>query len=81
MQPIKPTVPLFGIVKSFDKSKGFGSIQPEDGGEPLRFENSAIKWTRSGHPTAKMRLTYELGTNPAGEPCAVNLNVIERSFL
>jgi cold shock CspA family protein len=81
MKPIKPAVQLFGIVQGFDKAKGFGSIQPESGGEALRFENSAIKWARSDHPRAAMRLSYELGTNPEGQPCAVNLNSIARSYL
>ena len=75
------TVMLFGTVQSFDKAKGFGSIQPEAGGEALRFENSAVKWARTDHPRAAMRLSYELGTNPEGQPCAVNLDSIARSFL
>jgi len=75
------TVMLFGTVQSFDKAKGFGSIQPEAGGEALRFENSAIKWNRTDHPRAEMRLSYELGTNPEGKPCAVNLNSISRTFI
>jgi cold shock protein len=81
MKPIKAPLQLFGTVQSFDKAKGFGSIQPETGGEALRFENSAIKWARSDHPRANMRLSYELGKNPAGEPCAVNLNSISRTYL
>ncbi len=80
MKPMK-IVTLFGTVQSFDTAKGFGSIQPEAGGEALRFENSAIKWNRSDHPKAEMRLTYELGTNPEGNPCAVNLQSISRSFI
>jgi cold shock protein len=81
MKPMKPTVQLFGTVQSFDKAKGFGSIQPETGGEALRFENSAIKWARTDHPRAAMRLTYELGTNPEGKPCAINLNSISGTFI
>ena len=81
MKSMKKIVQLFGTVRSFDKAQGFGSIQPETGGEALRFENSAIKWARSDHPRAEMRLSYELGTNPEGKPCAVNLNSIARSFL
>ena len=67
---------LFGTVQSFDKAQGFGSIQPEAGGEALRFENSAIKWNRTDSPQAKQRLTYELGTSASGEPRAVNLQSI-----
>ncbi len=77
MKPIQ----LFGTVQSFDKAKGFGSIQPETGGEALRFENSAIKWNRSDSPKAEMRLTYELGTNAAGKPCALNLQSIQRTYI
>ena len=75
------TVTLFGTVQSFDKAKGFGSIKPETGGEALRFENSAIKWARTDSPKADQRLSYELGTNPDGNPCAVNLNSITRTFI
>lgn len=64
---------LFGIIQSFDNKKGFGAIKPEAGGEALRFENSAIKWGRTDSPRAKQRLSFEMGTNPDGQPCAVNL--------
>ena len=67
---------LFGTVQSFDKAQGFGSIQPEAGGDALRFENSAIKWDRTDSPKAEQRLSYELGTNSDGKPCAVNLHQI-----
>ena len=67
---------LFGIVQSFDKAQGFGSIQPEAGGDALRFENSAIKWNRSDSPTAEQRLSYELGTSADGKPCALNLQTV-----
>lgn len=82
-QPLKPikTILLFGTVQSFDKAKGFGSIQPEAGGEALRFDNSAIKWNRSDHPKAEMRLSYELGTGADGSPRAVNLQSIQRTFI
>jgi CspA family cold shock protein len=81
MKSMKPPVLLFGIVQSFDTAKGFGSIQPESGGEALRFENSAIKWNRSDSPRAEQRLSYELGTNADGNPCALNLQTIARTYL
>ena len=67
---------LFGIVQSFDTAKGFGSIKPEAGGDDLRFENSAIKWERTDSPKADQRLSYELGSNSDGKPCAVNLQTV-----
>lgn len=80
MKPMK-IVTLFGTVQSFDTAKGFGSIQPEAGGEALRFENSAIRWNRSDSPKPEQRLTYELGASPDGQPCAVNLQSVQRTFI
>ena len=80
MKPMK-TILLFGTVQSFDEAKGFGSIQPEAGGEALRFENSAIKWARTDSPKADMRLSYELGTGADGTPRAVNLQSIQRTYI
>ena len=45
-------------------------------GDDLRFENSAIKWERTDSPKADQRLSYELGTNSDGKPCAVNLHTV-----
>ena len=67
---------LFGTVQSFDTAKGFGAILPEAGGDALRFENSAIKWGRTDSPRAAQRLSYELGSNSDGTPCAINLQSI-----
>ncbi len=67
---------LFGIVQSFDTAKGFGSILPEAGGDALRFENSAIRWGRTDSPKAEQRLSYELGSNSDGKPCAINLHTV-----
>ena len=67
---------LFGTVQSFDSAKGFGAILPEAGGDVLRFENSALNWNRSDGPKAEQRLSYELGTNGDGKPCAVNLHQV-----
>jgi cold shock CspA family protein len=80
MKPIN-SVTLFGTVQSFDEAQGFGSIQPEDGGKALRFENSAIKWNRSDSPRAEQRLTYELGTGADGQPRAVNLQTVQRTYI
>ena len=67
---------LFGTVKSFDTVKRNGSIKPEGGGDALGFEGSAFNWADKAHPKAEQRLSYELGKNSAGTPCAVNLQTI-----
>ena len=62
----------FGTVKSFDEAKGHGSIQPEEGGQNLDFERSAISWDRETSPAEGQRLSYEITTKD-GETRAVNL--------
>jgi len=64
---------LFGIVKSFDEIKGFGSIKPEAGGNELPFEKSAVHWGNATTPKTERRLSYELGKNGSGDACAINL--------
>lgn len=62
----------FGTVQSFDTNKGQGEIKPESGGDPLRFEKSAISWEDNKPPTVGQRLSYEL-ENDSKQPRAVNL--------
>jgi CspA family cold shock protein len=62
----------FGTVKSFDSVKGFGEIKPENGGDLIRFDKSAIAWDKKTDPTVGQRLSYEAGkTND--QPRALNL--------
>ena len=68
------TMKLFGTVKTFDKSKGYGTIKPEAGGDELRFEKSAVQWGSATTPKAERRLSYEVGKNGSGDACAINLH-------
>lgn len=65
---------LFGTVKTFDDSKGFGTIKPEAGGDPLRFEKSAVQWGVATTPKTERRMSYEVGKNGSGDACAINLH-------
>ena len=65
----------FGTVKSFDETQGSGSITPEQGGEELRFERSAISWDTKVAPKTGQRLSYELDQKD-GRTSAVNLATI-----
>lgn len=65
----------FGIVKTFDEKQGRGTIAPEQGGEELRFEKSAISWDPKVAPRTGQRLSYELGQKD-GRTSAVNLETI-----
>lgn len=64
-----------GTVKSFSVSAGFGLIKEDEGGE-LRFESSQVKWRRSTSPTKGQRLTYLLGADRLGGPCATDLQAV-----
>jgi cold shock CspA family protein len=64
---------LFGTIKNFDEIKGVGSIKPENGHTDLPFENSAVNWGDAKTPKTDRRLSYEIGKNPDGTDCAVNL--------
>jgi CspA family cold shock protein len=64
-----------GTVKWFNTTKGFGFIQPEDGGADVFVHISAVQ--RAGLPGLNegQRVTYEL-QKERGKTAAVNLKPI-----
>jgi len=56
------------------RTKGYGIIKPEAGGDELRFEKSAVQWGTATTPKTERRLSYELGKNGSGDACAINLH-------
>ena len=62
-----------GTVKFFNPDKGFGFIQPDDGGSDSFVHISAVE--RSGMSTLNkdQRVKYELETDRRGKISAVNL--------
>ena len=64
----------FGTVKSFDETKGLGSIKPEQGGEELRFDRNAISWEPKTPPKEGQRLSYDVSGD--GRNAALNLQTI-----
>ena len=64
---------LFGIIKSFDSTKGYGEITPESTTEVIRFDKSAIAWGATPVPSVGQRLSYELGANDQHQARALNL--------
>lgn len=65
-----------GIVKWFNPTKGYGFIQPEEGGSDVFVHISALE--RAGLSTLNegQRVNYELATNK-GKTSAVNLKVAD----
>lgn len=64
----------FGTVKTFDEANGRGLIKPEQGGDELRFDRSAISWDGKTSPKEGQRLSYDVSTD--GRNAAVNLQTI-----
>ncbi|OIN82910.1 cold-shock protein [Francisella sp. TX07-6608] len=64
-----------GTVKFFNTAKGFGFIEPQDGGKDMfvhmsEVENSGLRSLREGE-----KVSFENGGN-RGKPCAIKIKVI-----
>lgn len=65
-----------GTVKFFNSDKGYGFIQPEDGGNDAFVHISAVE--RAGMHTLnkEQRVSYELEEDRRGKMSAVNLQSV-----
>jgi CspA family cold shock protein len=65
-----------GTVKFFNTTKGFGFIQPEDGGKDAFVHISAVE--RAGLSTLNegQKVSYELMTGRDGKQSAGNLKLV-----
>lgn len=68
-----------GTVKFFNDAKGYGFIQPDDGGTDAFVHITAVE--RSGMHTLRQdqRLSYELEQDRRGKMSAVNLKLAEQA--
>ena len=62
-----------GTVKFFNDSKGYGFIQPEDGGNDAFVHISAVERAGRSPLQKEQRVSYELETDRRGKTSAVNL--------
>jgi len=66
-----------GKVKWFNAQKGFGFIQPDDGGQDVFLHISAVERAGIDNPTEGLALSYELQRDPKkGKVAAANLKAI-----
>ena len=64
-----------GIVKWFNPTKGFGFIQPDEGGPDVFVHISALESAGIGNLNEEQRVGYELATNN-GKTSAANLKLL-----
>ncbi|TVQ84121.1 MAG: cold-shock protein [Micavibrio sp.] len=65
-----------GIVKWFNPTKGFGFIEPEDGGKDVFVHVTAVEKAGMRGLNEGQRINYELATEK-GKTSAVNLTMQE----
>ena len=61
-----------GTVKWFNSSKGYGFINPDDGGEDLFVHHSDVKTTGYATLDEGQKVEFEIGQGKKG-PCATNV--------
>lgn len=62
-----------GTVKWFNAQKGFGFIQPDDGGKDVFVHISAVERAGMGSLAEGQKISYEV-TMDRGKPAATNLS-------
>lgn len=65
-----------GTVKWFNPTKGFGFIEPEDGGKDAFVHISAVERAGLSTLTEGQRVSYELQAGRNGKSSAENLSII-----
>lgn len=66
-----------GTVKWFNPTKGYGFIEPEDGGNDAFVHISAVERAGLGTLNEGQKVSFELQPGKNGKSSAENLSVIE----
>ena len=61
-----------GTVKWFNSGKGYGFINPDDGGDDLFVHHSEIKTSGFAYLNEGQKVEFEVGQGKKG-PCATNV--------
>ncbi|MEM9354901.1 MAG: cold-shock protein [Pseudomonadota bacterium] len=62
-----------GTVKFFNTTKGYGFIQPDDGGKDVFFHVSAVERAGLAPPNEGDKLSYDIEQDRQGRSAATNL--------
>ena len=68
-----------GTVKFFNGSKGYGFIQPDDGGQDAFVHISAVERSGMTGLSENQRISYDLEQDRRGKMSAINLKAPEES--
>lgn len=63
-----------GTVKFFNEDKGYGFIQPDDGGKDSFVHISAVHAAGLGTLSKDQRVSYDVETGRNGKESAINLS-------
>ncbi len=66
-----------GTVKFFNTDKGYGFIQPDDGGKDSFVHITAVQAAGMDTLNKEQRLNYEVETGQNGKEAAVNLSAAD----
>lgn len=66
-----------GTVKWFDTTKGFGFIQPDEGGKDAFVHISAVERSGLSGLNEGQKISYELVEGRGGRMAAENLSVVD----
>ena len=69
-----------GCIKSWDDERGFGFIEPLNGGEDVFFHIKAFD-ARRGRPQPAQRVTFEIGIGPQGKKRACRVVPVQPARL
>jgi cold shock protein len=76
LRTIKGTVMAIGVVKWFNATKGYGFIQPQDGGSDVFVHISAVERAGLTNLAEGAKVSYELKVDPRkGKSSAENLRL------
>ncbi len=65
-----------GTVKWFNAQKGFGFIEPDDGGKDVFLHISAVERAGMNNPAEGQKIEYELEQDRSGRSSASNLSAV-----
>jgi len=64
-----------GTVKWFNPQKGYGFIQPDEGGKDIFLHISAVERSGIGNPKDGQKVSYDLEQDQKGRVSATNLRL------